>query len=180
MEVTELSLAGVKIIRPRLFTDERGFFLEHYRLDNYINAGIDPAFLQDNHSFSKKSTIRGMHFQRKPGQAKLVSVIAGEIFDVVVDIRPESPTFGQWEGVYLNGTTCEKLFIPVGFAHGFCVISDSVHVLYKVSSFYDPMEEKGFRFDDPMVSIEWPEKFPILSPRDKENPSFAELFKDYL
>lgn len=177
MNIVELSLKGIKLILPRIFKDDRGFFLESYHLETYMKEGIDLAFVQDNHSFSKKGTIRGMHFQRSPGQAKLVRVIEGEIFDVVVDIRPDSQTFGKWEGVYLDGKSCKQLFIPVGFAHGFCVVSQSAHVLYKVSSNYNPDEEKGFRFDDSEIGIEWPESNPVLSTRDQESPFFSELFK---
>ena len=177
MEIIELSLSGLKLIKPRVHFDERGFFVESYRKEEYARAGIDVAFVQDNHSFSKKGTIRGMHFQRSPGQAKLVTVIHGEIFDVAVDIRPDSPTFGKWEGVYLKDASCEQLFIPVGFAHGFCVLSESAHVLYKVSNVYNPEEEKGFRFNDPEVAIQWPENPPVLSLRDEKSPFFADLFK---
>lgn len=174
MEVQELSLSGLKLIKPRVFNDDRGFFLESYKSSLYAAAGIEHPFVQDNHSFSKKGTLRGLHFQRRPGQAKLVTVIQGKIFDVAVDIRPESPTFGKWEGVYLDGTSCEQLYIPVGFAHGFCVVSETANVLYKVSSVYDPAEEMGFRFDDPEVGVVWPESSPLLSLRDQQSPLFAE------
>ncbi len=176
METANLSLVGLKLVRPRVFTDSRGFFKETYRQPVYAQAGIDCPFIQDNHSFSKKGTVRGMHFQRNPGQAKLVSVIAGTIFDVAVDIRPGSPTFGKWEGVYLDGEKGEQLFVPAGFAHGFCVMSDEAHVLYKVSSLYDPAEEMAFRFDDPDVKIEWPISNPILSERDLQCPTLKEIF----
>lgn len=177
MEVIELSLSGLKLVRPKVFPDARGFFRETYRQPLYQAAGIDNTFVQDNHSFSKKGTVRGMHFQRRPGQAKLISVISGTIFDVAVDIRPESPTFGQWEGVTLDGVKGEQLFVPVGFAHGFCVMSDEVHLLYKVSNVYDPQEEMTFAFDDSDVKILWPISDPIVSERDRKSPTFKELFQ---
>jgi dTDP-4-dehydrorhamnose 3,5-epimerase len=174
MEVKELSLPGVKLLRPRIFSDDRGFFRETFRKPLYAQAGIDCDFMQDNHSFSKRGTIRGMHFQRFPGQAKLISVMLGTIFDVFVDIRPESATFGKWEGVYLDGSKGEQLFIPIGYAHGFCVVSDTAHLYYKVSTLYDPAEERSFRFDDPSVGIDWPVKDPLISERDKICPLLAE------
>ena len=136
MEVVELSLKGLKLIKPKVFKDSRGFFLESYNEATYQEAGIDASFVQDNHSFSQKNTVRGMHFQTIPGQAKLLRVSQGEIFDVAVDIRPDSPTFGKWEGVILNSTNHHQLFVPIGFAHGFCVLSEEAHVMYKVSSLY--------------------------------------------
>lgn len=177
MEVLDLSLAGIKLVRPKIFYDERGFFGECYRKSLYSAQGISCEFVQDNHSYSKKGTLRGMHFQRNPGQAKLVTVAVGKIFDVVVDIRKESPTFGQWLGICLDDVNHEQLYIPVGFAHGFCVLSEEAHVFYKVSSVYDPKEEKGFRFDDPDVGIEWPLIATQVSQRDQEMPYFQSLFK---
>jgi dTDP-4-dehydrorhamnose 3,5-epimerase len=177
MELKELSLSGLKLLRPKVFHDDRGFFKESYRKPLYESCGIDCEFVQDNHSYSKGGTVRGMHFQAKPGQAKLISVLEGEIFDVIVDIRPDSPTFRKWEGVYLKSDQHEQLFIPIGFAHGFCVLSDTAHVVYKVSSVYDPLEEKGFRFDDPSIAIHWPIANPILSPRDLRAPSFEEAVR---
>ena len=175
MEVQELKLKGVKLISPKVFSDNRGFFFESHQSDRYENAGIDCVFVQDNHSFSKEGTIRGMHFQSEPGQAKLVRVAMGKIFDVVVDIRPHSPTFGKWEGVLLDGMNHQQLFIPVGFAHGFCVLSKEAHVLYKTSSPCSAETEKGFRFDDPDIGIDWPFKTPTLSDRDQKTPFFREL-----
>lgn len=175
LEVINLSLTGLKLIRPKIFPDERGFFSEIYRKSLYQEHGIDVEFVQDNHSFSVKGVIRGMHFQRYPGQAKLVRVIEGTIFDVAVDIRRDSPTFGKWEGVYLTGETQEQLFIPVGFAHGFCVLSNHAHVLYKVSSDYRPQEEKTFCYNDKEIAIKWPIPNPIVSQRDKEAPCFKDI-----
>jgi dTDP-4-dehydrorhamnose 3,5-epimerase len=161
----------VKKITRRFFADERGFFQETFR-----EGELPVAFVQDNHSFSKKDVIRGIHFQRFPGQAKLIIPVKGVIFDVVVDVREESPTFGKWEGVLLDAALGEQLWIPVGFGHGFCVISDEgAHVCYKVSALYDPKEEKGFRYDDPFVGIEWPCKAPLLSERDLGAPLLQEV-----
>jgi dTDP-4-dehydrorhamnose 3,5-epimerase len=174
MEILELPLLGLKKIRLKKHCDDRGFFCESYRKPLYASLGIDCDFLQDNLSFSKRGTLRGMHFQSSPGQAKLVTVLQGKIFDVVVDIRKESPTFGKWEGVFLDSETMEQLFVPVGFAHGFCVVSESAYVSYKVSEPYNPKTECGFRYNDPDVAIEWPVKQPLLSPRDLQAPSFRE------
>lgn len=177
MEAVDLSLPGLKLIRPNIFPDPRGFFRETYRQPRYEALGVDCRFVQDNHSYSRKGTVRGMHFQRNPGQDKLISVIAGAVFDVAVDIRPDSPTFGKWEGVFLDGTKGEQLFIPRGFAHGFCVVSDDAHLLYKVSSVYDPSEEMGFAYDDADINIAWPVSEPIVSERDRCCPPFKELFR---
>lgn len=174
MEIVDCTLPDVKRIRPKLFADERGFFRETYRKPLYEKWGIACDFVQDNHSFSKKGTIRGMHFQRFPGQAKLITVVSGRIFDVFVDIRKESSSFGKWAGLYLDAEEGDQLFIPPGFAHGFCVVSESAHVCYKVSAVYDPLEERSFRFDDPAVGIRWPVAEPIVSERDLLSPRFEE------
>ncbi len=170
MKIIDLALSGVKLVEPQVFCDERGYFLETYRETDYRERGISCAFVQDNHSYSKKGTLRGMHFQALPGQAKLVSVVRGEIFDVVVDIRPHSPTFRKWLGVRLNAREHQQLFIPVGYAHGFCVLSEEADVCYKVSSHYDPAQEKTFRYDDPDVGIEWPVEASYISPKDLAAP----------
>jgi dTDP-4-dehydrorhamnose 3,5-epimerase len=175
MEVSDLRLSGLKLVKPKLFKDQRGFFLESFQQSAYEAKGIDCGFVQDNHSFSKKGCIRGMHFQSFPGQAKLVRVAVGKVYDVAVDIRPLSPTYGQWEGVILDDQNHHQLFIPVGFAHGFCVLSDEAHVLYKVSTPYEAKFEKGFRWDDPTVKIEWPIETPLVSERDQQAPFFQEM-----
>lgn len=174
MEIVDLKLAGLKLVKPKVFKDNRGFFLESFKQSLYQKMGIAESFVQDNHSFSQKGCIRGMHFQSVPGQAKLVRVAAGKIFDVAVDIRPDSPTYGQWEAVILDDQNHHQLFIPVGFAHGFCVLSDEAHVLYKVSTAYDPQYEKGFRWNDSQINIQWPTDHPIISERDQLAPSFHE------
>lgn len=175
MQVIDLCLPGLKLIQPKVFHDDRGFFLESFHQILYEKMGIIETFLQDNHSFSQKNCIRGMHFQTFPGQAKLVRVGVGKIYDVAVDIRPSSPTYRQWQGVILDDKSHEQLFIPVGFAHGFCVLSDYAHVLYKVSSPYHPSYEKGFCWNDKEINIQWPVDQPLVSERDQQAPSFANI-----
>lgn len=174
MQVEEMQLTDVKKIVPKVFHDDRGFFYESYKEPLLKEKGLQSCFVQDNHSYSKKGVLRGMHFQK--GQAKLINVISGVIFDVFVDIRKGSPTFGKWEGVLLDASKRELLLIPDGFAHGFYVMSDEAHVLYKVSEVYDPKEEKSFRFDDKNVGINWPEGDKLVSGRDQNAPSFSEVF----
>jgi dTDP-4-dehydrorhamnose 3,5-epimerase len=159
-------------VEPTAHHDERGFFLVSYEFPKYSSLGIDLIFPQDNHSFSKKGVIRGMHFQK--GQAKFIYCPKGEILDVVVDIRRGSSTFGKWRGYILNEKNHKQLFIPDGFAHGFCVLSDEAHVMYKVSTLYDKTLESGFLYNDPKVGIDWPIKNPIVSARDKNARSFEE------
>jgi dTDP-4-dehydrorhamnose 3,5-epimerase len=175
MIVEDLPLAGLKLVKPRIFEDERGLFFEAYREDRYREAGVDARFVQDNHSRSRRGTLRGLHFQTSPGQAKLIRVASGEIFDVAVDIRPDSATFGRWEAVRLDARKHHQLYLPVGFAHGFCVLSETADVVYKVSSFYDPRTESGFRWDDHEVAVRWPIDTPLVSPRDADAMSFADL-----
>ena len=175
MQVVDLKLSGLKLITPRVFQDERGFFFESDRKPFYVEQGIDANFVQDNTSFSHKNTIRALHFQSHPGQAKLVSCVQGTIWDVAVDIRPESPTFMQWEAAELDDHNHKQLFIPIGFAHGFCVLSQTARVHYKVSAPYDPKTECSIRWNDPDFNIAWPVKNPLLSPRDQTSPLFKEL-----
>jgi dTDP-4-dehydrorhamnose 3,5-epimerase len=173
MEIVDLSLKGAKLIKPKVFADSRGFFLESFHPSLQKALGTD--FVQENHSFSLKHTLRGMHFQSAPGQAKLVRVVQGEILDVIVDVRKDSKTFGKWEGVTLSGENHFQLFVPIGFAHGFFVLSESAHVLYKVSSVYNENTEKGFCYCDPEIGIEWPAPTPLLSKRDASAPKFKEV-----
>lgn len=175
MQVFDLRLAGLKLVVPRVFEDERGFFFECYSQDRYAGCGIEAAFIQDNTSFSHQGTIRALHFQSDPGQAKLVSCSQGKIWDVAVDLRPGSPTFMQWEAVELDDKTHKQLFVPIGFAHGFCVLSDTARVNYKVSSLYNPKTECSIRWNDPDFKIDWPIQNPILSPRDQMSPFFKEV-----
>ena len=173
VQVVDGKLAGIKIIRPRIFGDDRGFFLESYSAPAYAAAGIDTVFVQDNHSRSVKGTLRGVHYQSRPGQAKLVRVVLGRIWDVMVDIRRTSPTFGRWEAFELDDDAREQLFIPIGFAHGFCVLSDVAEVEYKVSAPYDPTTECSISYADPELAIQWPVTQPLLSARDQQAESFA-------
>jgi dTDP-4-dehydrorhamnose 3,5-epimerase len=175
VEIIDARLRGAKLIKPRVHGDERGFFLESFRADALMEAGVEPAFVQDNHSRSGARIIRGMHFQ--PGQAKLVRCVRGAIFDVIVDIRVGSPTFAEWEGYRLDDQTHLELFVPDGFAHGFCVVSDIADVTYKVTSYYDQAAEGGFRFDDPAVGIDWPVAPDqlIASARDSDAPTLDEI-----
>ena len=166
MQIIEADIEDVKIIEPQIFKDDRGYFLEAYHLKRFKSAGMPDIFVQDNLSFSVKNTLRGLHFQVTRPQAKLIQVFSGEIFDVAVDIRPTSPTFGRWVSVLLTEHNKRQLFIPEGFAHGFCVLSDSAHVAYKCSDFYDSDDEGGILWSDPAIGINWPTTNPLLSAKD--------------
>ena len=174
MRVSKTPIDGLLIIEPKIFVDPRGMFYEVYSESRYEEHGI-PCFIQDNHSISKKGVLRGLHYQVNPGQGKLVRVTRGEIFDVAVDIRKQSPTYGKWWGLSLSETNKFQLYIPVGFAHGFCVLSESAEVLYKCSDYYSPENERGILWDDPDLAIDWPVKDPILSEKDAVYPLFSEL-----
>lgn len=173
MKVLELELAGLRLVEPNVHADARGFFLETWAEARYGDAGIECAFVQDNHSRSTRGTLRGLHYQSSPGQAKLVRAATGRIFDVAVDLRPGSPTFGKWQAVELDDERHQQLFVPVGFAHGFCVLSEVADVTYRVSAAYDPAAERTLAWDDPELGIAWPVRAPLLSPRDREGESFA-------
>jgi dTDP-4-dehydrorhamnose 3,5-epimerase len=175
LKVTRLDLAGVLRLEPELHRDARGFLFESYRRDAYARAGIDVDFVQDNHTASLGGTLRGLHYQVAPGQAKLIRVVAGKIHDVVVDLRPGSPTFGRHLGVELDAEEHHQLFVPKGFAHGFCVVSERAEVLYRLSAVYDPAAERSLKWDDPDLGIPWPVREPILSPRDQQAESFRAL-----
>ncbi len=176
MEVLPTRLAGLKLLAPPVHGDERGFFVETWRADAYAAAGVPAAFVQDNHSRSRRGALRGIHFQTHPGQGKLVRCARGAIFDVVVDLRRGSPTFGEWEGFSLDDARAHQLWIPVGFGHGFCVTSDAADVIYKVTSYYDPATEAGIRFDDADVGVGWPADLELLySDRDARAPRLADL-----
>ena len=174
MVVSKTSIDGLLIIEPKVFEDSRGMFYEVYSKNRYKEHGI-PCFTQDNHSVSKKGVLRGLHYQVKPGQAKLVRVAQGEVFDVAVDIRKQSPTYGKWWGLLLSEINKLQLYIPIGFAHGFCVLSESAEVLYKCSDYYSPENERGILWNDPSLAIDWPIKDPILSEKDAVYPLFSEL-----
>jgi dTDP-4-dehydrorhamnose 3,5-epimerase len=173
VETIELELSGLRLIRPRVFRDDRGWFFEPYNQARYQQAGVTARFVQDNHSCSTAGTVRGLHYQRVPGQAKLVHVVRGRILDIVVDIRPASATFGKWTSVELSAENHEQLYVPIGFAHGFCVLSVEAEVLYKVSSPYEAAEERTLAWDDPDIGVNWPVVAPVLSARDRAGESFA-------
>jgi dTDP-4-dehydrorhamnose 3,5-epimerase len=173
MEQLATKLDGPILVNPTVHGDARGFFMETYRKSEYAALGISDDFVQDNHSRSRGGVVRGMHFQ--PGQAKLVRCARGAIVDVVCDIRPGSETFGRWEAVELTDENGHQLYVPDGFAHGFAVTSDVADVIYKVSTYYDPDAESGFRFDDPEVGIEWPDVELTPSARDQQAPLLSEL-----
>lgn len=168
-------IAGVVLIEPQVFRDERGFFLETFRADKYGEAGIPTTFVQDNHSSSVKNTLRGLHLQWRRPQGKLVRVIRGEIWDVAVDVRRDSPTFGRWTAATLSANNFQQLYVPPGCAHGFCVLSDVADVEYKCTALYDPSGEAGVIYDDPALAIPWPVAEPILSPRDQRHGTLREL-----
>jgi dTDP-4-dehydrorhamnose 3,5-epimerase len=170
----ETRLDGLRLIEPAVHGDERGFFLETYRASTLRELGITDEFVQDNQSRSAHGVLRGMHFQ--PGMAKLVRCARGAILDVVVDIRPGSPSFGRWESQQLDDRDHRQLYLPDGFAHGFCVLSQEADVLYSCSAYYDPAREGGFRYDDPEVGIQWPEDLELtVSERDRSAPLLREL-----
>ena len=171
----DCKLEGLVAIEPDVFGDDRGFLVETYRNGLWRELGVDVDFVQHNHSRSVRGTLRGLHFQTEPGQAKLVRCSAGRIFDVAVDLRRDSPTFGQWEGHELDDKTHRQLFVPAGFGHGFCVLSETADVDYQLSSYYDPATEAGIAWDDPEVGVEWPVDEPLLSERDKSAPKLAEV-----
>ncbi|MHB1354496.1 MAG: dTDP-4-dehydrorhamnose 3,5-epimerase [Anaerolineae bacterium] len=175
MQIIETPIQGVVIIEPRVFVDARGYFYESYNQRELAKLGIETVFVQDNHSLSQQGTLRGMHYQLAPGQAKLVRVVAGEVFDVVVDLRFSSPTFGCWHGVTLSAVNKRQLYVPVGLAHGFCVISEQAEFLYKVSSYYDPQSERGLAWNDSDIGIAWPVDNPILSERDQRHLQLSQL-----
>jgi dTDP-4-dehydrorhamnose 3,5-epimerase len=170
MQIIETEIEEVRIIEPQVFSDDRGYFLETYHLRRFESGGLATVFVQDNLSFSVKNTLRGLHFQVTHPQAKLIQVISGEIFDVAVDIRSTSRTFGRWVGVHLSEHNKRQVFIPKGFAHGFCVLSDSAHVAYKCSNFYAPDDEGGILWSDPAIGIKWPITHPIVSIKDAQLP----------
>ena len=175
MKITETSLPGMLILEPRVFGDERGFFLESYNQSVLQEVGISSAFVQDNHSYSTRNVLRGLHYQTQRPQGKLVRAIGGEILDVAVDLRRSSPTCGKWESVRLSGENHRMLWIPEGFAHGFCVLTPGVHVLYKATDFYFPAFEHTILWNDPDLKINWELRGkPIVSPRDRRGDRFQE------
>lgn len=179
MQATRLAIPDVVLLEPRVFGDDRGFFFESYNREVFREAtGVDPAFVQDNHSRSSQGVLRGLHYQLPPkAQGKLVRVVAGEVFDVAVDIRPGSPTFGQWVGEVLSGENKRQLWIPPGFAHGFLTLSSSAEFLYKTTDYYSPTHERCIRWDDSSLAIAWPQldQAPLVSGKDAQGEAFASL-----
>jgi dTDP-4-dehydrorhamnose 3,5-epimerase len=169
----DTKLEDVVLIEPTVHGDERGFFVETFRQNELRDLGIPVDFVQDNHSRSGARVLRGIHMQR--GQAKLVRCPSGRIWDVAVDLRPDSPNYRRWEGHELDGVSHRQLFIPAGFGHGFCVLGDSADVIYRVSAYYDPELESGVAWNDPEIGIEWPISEPVLSERDRRAPPLAEV-----
>lgn len=180
MEVHQTQLPGVYLIEPRVFADRRGFFLETWQAERYGQAQIPGPFVQDNASYSEHGVLRGLHYQLKKPQGKLIYVLQGEMFDVAVDIRQGSPTFGQWMSEILSGTNHRQLYIPPGFAHGFCVLSDVAFFCYKCTDFYEPVDQYGIRWDDPTLGIDWPLSTPLLSDRDLDYPTLDTIASEQL
>lgn len=171
----ETRIEGLVLLEPEVHGDERGFLVETFRDELWRELGVEMEAAQENHSRSGANILRGLHFQTSPGQAKLVRCLRGRIWDVAVDLRRDSPTYGQWEGYELDDEKHRQFLVPVGFAHGFCVLSDTADVAYKLSSLYDPATEAGIAWDDPDVGVEWPIADPMLSERDKTAPRLSEI-----
>ena len=178
MNISRFEIPGLLLIKPKVFEDDRGFFMETYHAERYAEHGLPTDFVQDNHSSSAKGTLRGLHYQLGRPQGKLVRVTKGEVFDVAVDVRRGSPHFGKWIGVTLSAENKHQFYIPEGFAHGFCVTSESADFLYKCTDYYAPEEERGIIWNDPDISIDWPIKEPILSGKDSSNNCLKDLGDD--
>lgn len=174
MNVRSTELPGVLVVEPQIFGDARGFFLETYQYERYVAAGISGPFVQDNLSRSGKDIIRGLHYQEPRPQGKLVQVLRGAVWDVVVDVRKGSPNFGNWMGIELTEDNLFQLWVPAGFAHGFCVLSDVADFFYKCTEAYAPSCEHAIRWDDPALGIPWPVRTPVLSAKDRQAPTLAE------
>jgi dTDP-4-dehydrorhamnose 3,5-epimerase len=177
MRFCETSIPGVIVVEPDVHSDARGFFLETFHAGRYAAAGLPKMFVQDNHSLSVRDTLRGLHMQVRTPQGKLVRVIEGEIWDVAVDVRPGSPTFGQWTAETLSADNFRQLYIPPGCAHGFCVLSERAQVQYKCTELYDVKDEAGIAYNDPALAIGWPVQNPILSDRDQRHRTLAEIVR---
>lgn len=180
MQVRETTLPGALLIEPAVFPDDRGFFVETFRENILADAGITESFVQDNHSRSTRGVLRGIHFAVGDGSSKLVRCGRGLIWDVIVDLRPGSSTYRRWEAFELSDENMHVLYVPVGFGHGFCVLSDVADVIYKQSTYYDPAIERGIAWDDPEVGVQWPlaEEEVVVSERDREAPSLAEVERE--
>lgn len=176
MEITPTLFDGLLLLEPRCYHDERGFFLESYERERYHSAGIVEDFVQENHSRSAANVLRGLHFTKKKAQAQILTVMRGKIFDVVVDLREESPTFKKWFGTELSDEGVRQIYMAHGFAHGFCVLSEYADLHYKVSQRYDPSDDGGLLWNDPEIDIDWPVSSPTISARDQKHPTFRNLF----
>jgi dTDP-4-dehydrorhamnose 3,5-epimerase len=175
VKIRETGLPGVLLVEPDVFGDARGWFFEGYRRSRYRDAGLGAEFVQDNFSFSRRGVLRGLHLQHPVGQVKLAQVLRGEVYDVAVDARVGSPAFGRWVGVRLSDENRRQLYVPEGFAHGFCVLSEHALFAYKCSAEYAPESELAIRWDDPAIGIDWPLRDVELSPRDASAPTLSEL-----
>ncbi len=174
MRASSAYIRGIIVLEPSVFVDERGFFFESYNKNTFAALGIDASFVQDNHSLSRRGTLRGIHYQVRNPQAKLVRVVSGEVFDVAVDLRRSSPTFGRWFGLNLSASNKLQIYIPKGFGHGFLALSDTAEMLYKASDFYAPEHERCIRWDDPDLAIDWPlDGERIISEKDARGQSFS-------
>jgi len=180
MKIVKTELDGVLLLQPTVHEDNRGYFFELYRQQPYQKAGMPPDFVQDNVSFSHKGVIRGLHYQHPNGQAKLIQVLTGAVFDVAVDIRKGSPAFGKWFGTVISAENRHQVFLPAGFAHGFCVVSQHAVLVYKCSDYYHPDSDCGINWTDPAIDIEWPEKNPMLSDKDARLPNLDEIAPENL
>jgi dTDP-4-dehydrorhamnose 3,5-epimerase len=175
VRITTIDIPGVLVLEPKVFRDPRGFFVETYHAQRYVEAGITEQFVQDNYSRSVRGTLRGLHFQEPHAQGKLVMAVEGTVYDVVVDIRKGSPSFGKWYGVELSAENMRQIYIPPGCAHGFCVTSETAAFMYKCTDFYSPDDERGIPWNDPALGIAWPVARPILSARDQTYPTLAQM-----
>ena len=180
MNVIETTLPGVLVIEPRVFGDARGYFMETYNAQRYTQRGLEVGFVQDNLSYSRRGTLRGLHYQNPRPQGKLVYVLEGEVFDVAVDIRLGSATFGEWVGVRLSAENKRQFYIPPGFAHGFCVTSDTALFAYKCTDFYDAQADGGVCWNDPEIGIDWPVNDPLLSDKDRQAPRLKDVPRERL
>lgn len=180
LQTIKTAIPDVLIFRPEVFSDSRGFFMEIYHQEKYRKGGLNKIFVQDNHSRSKKRILRGLHYQLNHPQGKLVFVVKGEVFDVAVDIRQGSPTFGQWVGEVLSAENNQQMFIPEGFAHGFCVLSESADFIYKCTDFYHPEDDRGIMWSDKTIGVTWPVTNPIVSDKDSTLPRLHDISKELL
>jgi dTDP-4-dehydrorhamnose 3,5-epimerase len=180
MRLLPTKLPGVVILEPTVYEDPRGFFMESYSQRDLAAQGIADVFVQDNHSRSVRNVLRGLHYQVAPAQSKLLRVVVGKVLDVAVDIRWGAPTFGQWVGVHLSAENRRQLYVPEGFAHGFCVLSDVAEVIYKVNSYYQREGDRGIAWDDPDIGVAWPIAEPLLSARDQAHPRLCDAPQDFL